>query len=91
MSSIGIRDLSRNTSKVVEEVTATRRPALVTNHGKLVAALIPVDEAAIEDWVLATAPQFVEDRAAAEREYAAGETTTLSEFLEELDDEDDKG
>lgn len=88
MPSVGIRDLSRNPSKVVEEVTASRRPALVTRHGKLVAAIVPIDDVALEDWVLANAPEFVEDREAAMREHEAGETTTLSEFLDELDDDE---
>lgn len=87
MPSVGIRDLSRNPSKVVEEVTTTRRPALVTRHGKLVAAIVPIDDRALEDWVLANAPEFVDDREAALREHAAGETVPLDEFLAELDSE----
>lgn len=87
MSSVGIRDLSRNPSKVVEEVMTTRRPALVTRHGKLVAAIVPIDDTALEDWVLANAPEFVDDREAALRERDAGETVPLDEFLAELDSE----
>lgn len=87
MPSIDIRDLSRNPSKVVEEVTATRRPALVTRHGKLVAAIVPIDDTALEDWVLANAPESVDAREAALREQAAGETVPLDEFLAELDGE----
>ncbi len=85
MTHVGIRDLARNASKVVEEVETTRRPALVTKHGKPVAAIVPVDHEALEDWILANAPEFVEGMAAAEREYAAGKTVDLDDALDELD------
>jgi prevent-host-death family protein len=87
MSHVGIRDLSRNPSKVVEEVETTRRPALVTRHGKLVAAIVPVNEEELEDWVLANGPSFVDDMTAADRELAAGETVDLDDFLAEVDDQ----
>jgi prevent-host-death family protein len=85
--SVGIRELGRNPSKVVDEVTTSRRPALVTRHGKLVAAIVPIDDAALEDWVLANAPEFIDDREVALRERAAGEAVPLDEFLAELDQE----
>lgn len=46
------------------------------------------DAAGFEDWVLAHAPEFVDDRDAALREHAAGETVPLDEFLAELDQEE---
>lgn len=51
------------------------------------AAIVPIDDTALEDWVLANAPEFVDDRDAALREQAAGETVPLDEFLAELDGE----
>lgn len=83
---VGIRELSRNPSKVVEQVESTGRPTLVTRHGKPVAAIVALDEDALEDFILANAPEFVAGREAAEREYAAGETVELEEFLEHADD-----
>lgn len=85
MAHIGIRDLTRHASKVLEEVESSRRPTLVTRHGKPVAALVPVDDEALEDFILATAPEFVDDRTVAEREYAAGETVELDAALADLD------
>lgn len=40
-----------------------------------------------EDEVLANDPEFVADREEAEREYEAGETQTLAEFEQELEEE----
>lgn len=54
MSVVSIRDLSRNPSAVVDEVERSGRPALVTRNGKPVAALVRVDEASLEEWMLAT-------------------------------------
>lgn len=83
MSNVTLRDLSRHTGKVVAGVAATRRPALVTSRGRVVAAVVPIDDDALADWVLANAPEFVSDMAAAEREFESGRTVRLEDaFLE---------
>jgi hypothetical protein len=41
--------------------------------------MLPVDSAEFEDFVLAHAPQFVDDMAAADAELAAGETVSLAD------------
>lgn len=69
----GIRDLARQTSQVVDEVEKTGKPALITRHGKPVAALVPVDESELEDWILANAPEFVRAMRSADREIASGQ------------------
>lgn len=85
VGSVSIRELSRNASSVVEEVTRTGRPALVTKHGAPVAAVIPLDAVELEDFVLAKASQFLEDLQVAEQDIAAGRTRSLSDALAELD------
>jgi prevent-host-death family protein len=85
MGTVSIRDLSRNTSSVVNEVTATGRPALVTKHGKPVAAVIPFDETDLEDLVLSTAPEYAEDLVAANAELKAGATRPATEVFADLD------
>ena len=40
--------------------------------------MLPVDSEEFEDFVLAHAPQFVDGRAAADAELAAGETVSLA-------------
>jgi prevent-host-death family protein len=84
MASVSIRDLSRNTSSVVADVTRTGRPALITKHGAPVVAVIPIDPADLEDVVLATAEEYLADMAAAERDLRAGRTTSGGELLAEL-------
>ena len=39
---------------MVDEVERSGRPALVTRNGRPVAALVRIDEASLEDWMLAT-------------------------------------
>lgn len=52
MATVNIRELGRNPSKVVDDVTSTGRPALVTKNGRPVAAVVPIDENALLDWIL---------------------------------------
>ena len=54
MSIVSIRDLGRNPSGVVDEVARSGRPALVTRNGRPVAALVRLDQVALEDWALAS-------------------------------------
>lgn len=84
MATVSMRDLARRASDVVEEVTRSGRPALVTRHGRPVAALIRVREEDLEDFILATAPEFIEGRRQADEELARGETRPLSAFLADL-------
>lgn len=88
MASVSIRELSRNASGVVEEVTRTGRPAVVTKRGAPVAAVIPLDADELEDFILSRAPEFLEDLRVAEEDIAAGRTRPLDEVLAELDAEE---
>lgn len=91
---IGIRELARNASKVVEQVKRSRRPTLITRHGRPVAALVPVDEEELEDWILANAPEFVASMHEADREIEEGRSgVPLEEVLKEFqaDAGDDPG
>lgn len=51
MSTVSIRELANNASAVVDDVARTRRPTVVTKHGKPDAAVgrgergLPLDEA----------------------------------------------
>ncbi|MGH9066252.1 MAG: type II toxin-antitoxin system Phd/YefM family antitoxin [Acidimicrobiales bacterium] len=73
MATVGIRELANNTSAVVDEVARSGRPALVTRHGKPVAAVVPVDEEELLDWVLANAPEYVRSMAETDAAIAQGE------------------
>jgi prevent-host-death family protein len=85
VGTVSIRDLSRKASSVVNGVMTTGRPALVTKHGKPVAALIPFAETDLEDLVLARAPKYSDDLAAANAELEAGKTRPAADVFAELD------
>jgi prevent-host-death family protein len=62
MSTINMRELSRNTKSVIEEVVRSGRPAIITVHGRPQAAITPLVGAveAAEEHVLRNAPAQVE-------------------------------
>jgi prevent-host-death family protein len=84
MGTIGIRDLSRNASRVIDQVSSTGNPMIVTKHGRPVAAVVAVDADALEDFVLATAPEYAADRRAADRDLAAGRTRPAAAVIERI-------
>jgi len=81
----GIRELQRRSSEIVDELERSRRPALVTRHGKPVAVLSPIDEDALEDFILANAPAYVASMAEAEEDAREGRTRLLADVVAELD------
>ncbi len=79
MPSIGIRELGRSLSAVVREIRETGEPAVVTDRGRPVVLMLPIDEQQLEDFVLANAHAFVSGMQAADDELAAGQTQSLQE------------
>jgi prevent-host-death family protein len=58
-TTVGIRELARNVSGIVAEVTRTGLPAVVTKHGQPVAVVMPIQDADLGDDVLARATSYV--------------------------------
>jgi prevent-host-death family protein len=58
MAVIGIRQLSRETSRVIQDFEETGEPVIVTREGRPIGALVPVGEMELEDLVLGMAPEF---------------------------------
>lgn len=87
MTSVGVRDLQRNTSKIVEEVSTTGRPVLVTCHGRPTVAIYAITESDVEDWLLATAPEFVESMLEADADLRAGMTRPAADVFAEIEAE----
>lgn len=73
MATVTIRELGRQVSGVVKEVTSTGRPAFVTHRGTPVAVLLPLDPEQLEDYVLANAPEYVASMRTADQAIARGE------------------
>jgi PHD/YefM family antitoxin component YafN of YafNO toxin-antitoxin module len=88
MSTIGVRDLARHASAIINDIEQKKEPALVTRRGRPVVYMLPVDSEEFEDFALAHAPEFVEGMAAADAELAAGETVSLASVRVELDESD---
>ena len=83
---LNVRDLARGTSAIIDKVEREHACFIVTRHGTPVATLTPIDPEALEDFILAQAPEFVRSRRRAERELSKGKTASLSNFLEEPKD-----
>lgn len=85
MSTIGIRELARHASSIINDIEQKKEPTLVTRRGRPVVYMLPVDSAEFEDFVLANAPQFIEGMATANSELATGETVSLGDVRGELE------
>ncbi|HEY8808094.1 MAG TPA: type II toxin-antitoxin system prevent-host-death family antitoxin [Candidatus Limnocylindria bacterium] len=81
MAVVTIRELARSTGRVVDRVHRSGKAALVTRGGKPVVALVPIDEDALGDWVLAQSPAFVTSLRTAKADLARGRALTLDQFL----------
>jgi prevent-host-death family protein len=85
---VDARDLARKTDEVLDEVERTGRPTLVMRNGRPVAALVAIDEAGLEDFVLATAPEYVRGMKEANAALAGGKTRDADHLFAELDAEE---
>lgn len=90
MDIVTIRELSHSPGRLLERLR--NGPLLVTRAGRPVAVLHPLDEDALEDFVLANAPEFVEDMRRADREIARGKRgLPLEQVLAALEGEEAVG
>jgi prevent-host-death family protein len=86
MTTISIRDLSRTPGDVLDELARSGKPTVVTRHGLPVAALVAIDEAALEDYILATAPEFVRSMNRATADLKAGRVIPATALFAGLDE-----
>jgi PHD/YefM family antitoxin component YafN of YafNO toxin-antitoxin module len=78
MSTIGVRELARHASSIINDIEQKKEPALITRRGRPIVYMLPVDSEEFEDFVLTHAPQFIEGMAAADAELASGVTVALA-------------
>jgi prevent-host-death family protein len=90
MPVVGLRQLSRETREVIEQLEKDGEPVVVTRHGRPIAALTPVSEREAAALALAIVPEFVASRERAARSIEAGEGKPVSELLAEFEAEDAK-
>ncbi|MFZ0214996.1 MAG: type II toxin-antitoxin system Phd/YefM family antitoxin [Candidatus Dormiibacterota bacterium] len=85
MPTVNVRDLQRNPARILRELEDSGQPAFVTRNGRPVAVLMPLDEEALLDHVLANAPEYVADMRRADDEIAQGDVgTPLDEVMADL-------
>lgn len=90
MPVVGLRQLSRETSSVIDQLQSDGEPVIVTRQGRPIAALTAVSEEQAASFALALAPEFVASRERAAAAIAAGEGQPASELLAEFEAEDDE-
>jgi len=88
MPTIGVRDLQCNPGRVLDELQRSGRPAFVTRHGQPAVVLLPIDAAALEDYVLANAPEYVASMQEADEDGAAGRARSAADVIAEIEAED---
>lgn len=81
---VGVRDLAKNASSIVEGVSTKHERAVITKRGRPVAVIVPVDSSDLEDHVLASMPEFVSVTREADAALAAGQTVSLENVLADL-------
>jgi prevent-host-death family protein len=53
-ATVSIRELAKNTSRVVRGVAESGRPRVITNHGRPVVVLVPIDPGILTSAVAAS-------------------------------------
>ena len=87
MPVVGIRQLARNASAIIHDVSKTGKPTVVTDRGKPVGVIYPFDEEDLDDYLLANLPGLAERLEQADRDIAEGKTFSLAEGLARLEAE----
>lgn len=85
MPTIGVRDLQRNPGRVLDELKRSGRPAFVTRRGQPAAVLLPVDVDALEDYVLANAPEYVASMQEADEDGREGRGRSAADVIAEIE------
>lgn len=90
MQYVGVRDLANRASALLDSLNApSNECVVVTKHGRPVALLSPIDQDALYDHLIESAPQYVASRKALEERVAGGDYgTPADEFFDELDAEE---
>ncbi len=91
MAAVGLRKLSRETREVIEQLEESHEPVLIVRRGKPIAALVAVDGENLNQLLLASLPEFVEERHKADEELATSQTRPLGEVMAEIEANEPEG
>lgn len=82
MITAGVRDLKNRTSELLRKARS-EGSVIVTNHGKPVAAVIPLDPEDVEDFLLAHNPKIQAAVRRGTEDAKAGKVYSVEELIEE--------
>ena len=82
MKFITVRELKINGSMVINRLP--REDAVITRRGKPVAALVPIDEDTLEEFIIAHHPIFLAELSRARQEYRKKGGTPLEKIRQRL-------
>lgn len=85
MATVGLRTLSRETRKVIEQLEESREPVLILRRGKPIAALVAVDGENLNQLLIEGLPEFIEERRQADEELGDAQTRPLAEVMKEIE------
>lgn len=79
-----MRELNQNTAHVLEEINDSRKPALITKHGRFIALITPMRDVEIEQLVLShgSLAKEVEGRAAEDPADALSTAEVLQQIID---------
>ncbi len=84
MPTISIRELARRSSRIVDDVVSSGRPAIITRRGKPVSAIIAIEPDELEDFVLANAPEYAAATRNADADVKKGRVRGAADVFDEL-------
>ncbi len=87
MVTAGVRELKNKTSEILR-MARKKGSVIVTSNGKAIAAIIPLDEEGVEDFLIAHNPKIQAAMSRGLKDIKAERTYTAEELLEELDEEE---
>ena len=67
MKFVAMRELRNNTSRLLDSLA--KDDVVITRNGKPAAAMVRLDEATLEEFILARNPKFVRELGAARKEF----------------------
>lgn len=86
MVTTGVRELKNKTSEILGKAR-DEGVVIVTNNGKAVAAIVPLDESEVEDFLISHSPKIKAAVRRGVKDSLAGRVYSPEELLEELGEE----
>jgi len=90
MPVIGVREFSSKVSRYIGQVEQTGEPLILTNHGRPIVAMMPLDADRLHALTVAAAPRLLADLAQADAALVAGQSRSMDELIAELDEQDEQ-